>query len=444
MVKDLTHGSPIKVILGFTIPMLFGNLFQQLYNMADAIIVGKYIGVKALASVGGTGSINFLVLGFIIGVSSGFMIPVSQSFGAKDFSRLRQYVATSVWLSIIIGGCMTLITVLFTREVLFLMRTPADIFEDSYKYIVTIFIGIIGIMFYNLLSGIMRALGDSKTPLYFLIFSSIVNIVLDFVFILNFKMGVIGAAIATDISQFISCILCFFYIKKNYPILKLTREDWKLNSVNSKKLLLMGIPMGLQFSITAIGVTVLQVAINTLGSIYVAAITAGSRVSFLLTGAYDSIGAAMATFCGQNLGARKLDRIRLGMKQVIIAMGIYTAISFFIAYYFGSYIALLFVNSSEITLLSYVHEFLVANALFYFLLGLLIILRNSIQGLGYSLLAMTTGVMEMFARSFVAFFGIAFFGVNAIYYSNAVAWVAANLFLIPCFIMVMKKTEKLI
>ena len=218
MIKDLTKGSPIKAILGFAVPMLFGNLFQQMYNMADSIIVGKYIGVNALAAVGGTGALNFLVLGFIIGVSGGFMIPVSQAFGAKDFDRLRKYVTNAAWLSLIVGLLITIITVSFTGAMLRLINTPDDIFQGSYEYIATIFAGILGIMFYNLLSGIMRALGDSKTPLYFLIFSSFVNIALDLLFVIVFKMGVFGAAFATDISQFISCILCFLFIKKKYTI----------------------------------------------------------------------------------------------------------------------------------------------------------------------------------------------------------------------------------
>ena len=274
MIKDLTKGSPIKAILGFAVPMLFGNIFQQMYNMADSIIVGKYVGVKALAAVGGTGAINFLVLGFIIGVSSGFMIPVSQAFGAKDFDRLRRLVTNAAWLSLIVGSLMTVLTVSLTRTMLRVMNTPDDIFQGSYEYIGTIFAGILGIMFYNLLSGIMRALGDSKTPLYFLIFSSFVNIALDLLFVIVFKMGVFGAAFATDISQFISCVLCFLFIKKKYTILKMNKGDWAFNTKLSNKLLLMGLPMGLQYSITAIGSTVIQTAVNGLGSVYVAAISA--------------------------------------------------------------------------------------------------------------------------------------------------------------------------
>ena len=433
MIKDLTKGSPIKAILSFAVPMLFGNLFQQMYNMADSIIVGKYIGVKALAAVGGTGALNFLVLGFIIGVSSGFMIPVSQAFGAKDFDRLRKYVTNAAWLSLIVGLLITVLTVALTGTLLRLTNTPDDIFQGSYEYIGTIFAGILGIMFYNLLSGIMRALGDSKTPLYFLIFSSFVNIVLDLLFVIVFKMGVFGAAFATDISQLISCILCFLFIKKKYTILKMVN-----------RLLIMGLPMGLQYSITAIGSTVMQTAVNGLGSVYVAAVTAGGKVSLLFTQAYDTIGTAMATFCGQNLGAKRLDRIHKGMKQGIIAMGIYTVFAFFGIILGGKYVALLFVNADETVLLGYVGKFLFANAAFYFPLGLLIILRYGIQGLGHSVFAMLAGIMEMIARCLVAFIGLSWFGVDAIYYSNAAAWIAANIFLIPAFIMVMKKIERTI
>lgn len=444
MIKDLTKGSPIKAIISFAVPMLFGNLFQQMYNMADSIIVGKYIGVKALAAVGGTGALNFLVLGFIIGVSSGFMIPVSQAFGAKDFDRLRKYVTNAAWLSLITGLLITVITVAFTGEMLRLTNTPDDIFQGSYEYIATIFAGILGIMFYNLLSGIMRALGDSKTPLYFLIFSSFINIALDLLFVIVFKIGVFGAAFATDISQFISCVLCFLFIKKKYSILKMKKRDFTFNWGLSKRLLIMGIPMGLQYSITAIGSTAMQTAVNGLGSVYVAAVTAGNKVSLLFTQAYDTLGTAMATFCGQNLGAKKLDRINKGMKQGIIAMGMYTVFAFFAIIFGGRYVALLFVNADEAELLGYVSKFLFANAAFYFPLGLLIILRYGIQGLGHSVFAMIAGIMEMIARCAVAFLGLAWFGVDAIYYSNAAAWIAANIFLIPAFIMVMKKIKKII
>ena len=441
MIKDLTKGNPIKAILSFAIPMLFGNLFQQMYNMADSIIVGKYIGVKALAAVGGTGALNFLVLGFIIGVSSGFMIPVSQAFGAKDFERLRKYITNAARLSLVVGLIITVVTVAFTNTMLRLTNTPEDIFQGSYDYISTIFAGILGIMFYNLFSGIMRALGDSKTPLYFLIFSSFINIALDLLFVIVFKLGVFGAAFATDISQFISCILCFLFIKKKYTILKMNKGDWEFNQALSKKLLIMGLPMGLQYSITAIGSIVMQTAVNTLGSVYVAAITAGNKVSLLFMQPFDTLGTAMATYCGQNLGAGKIDRIHKGMKQGIIVMVSYSAFAILALIFGGRYIALLFVNSSEVDLLGYVEKFLFANALFYFPLGLLMILRYAIQGLGYSVFAMIAGIMEMMARCSVAFIGIVWFGVEAIYYSNPTAWIAANIFLIPAFIMVMRKIE---
>ena len=444
MIKDLTKGNPLKCILQFAVPMFFGNLFQQMYNMADSIIVGKYVGVKALAAVGGTGALNFLILGFIFGVSSGFMIPMSQSFGAKDFDKLRKFMTNSIILSFIIGLIITLITVVFTKDILRIMKTPEDIFEGSYEYIVTIFAGTLAIMFYNLFAGIMRALGDSKTPLYFLIFSSLLNIGLDLLFVLVFKMGVFGAALATDIAQVASCVLCYLFIKKNYKILKTEKGDWALNTHAVGRLLVIGVPMGLQYSITAIGSTVLQTAINSLGSVYVAAITAGGKVSMIFTQAYETIGATMATFCGQNLGAKKISRIHQGIRQSIAVITVYTIIAFIGIRFLGNYLALLFLDSSETVIFEYLGKFLFANSLFYFALGLLLILRNAIQGLGHSMFAMFAGLMEMLARSIAAFFMLDFFGVNAIYYSNAAAWVAANVFLIPAFLYTIKKIEGLI
>ena len=315
MTKDMTSGSPMKLILAFLVPMLFGLLFQQFYNMMDTIIVGKYLGVQALASVGSTGSINFMIVGFCIGTCSGFAIPVAQKYGEKNEKQLRKFVANSGWLAAGFAVIMTTVVCLLCRQILMFMRTPEDIIEGAYAYIFVIFLGIPATYLYNMLSGIIRSMGDSTTPLYFLLLSSVMNIVLDLFTIVVLHMGVAGAAWATVISQAVSGILCLLYMRKKFTILKMDREERKPDLASMKILCGMGIPMGLQYSITAIGSVVLQTAVNGLGSVAVASVTAGSKVSMFFCCPFEAMGATMATYGGQNIGARRLDRIGQGLKS---------------------------------------------------------------------------------------------------------------------------------
>ena len=244
--KDMTQGAPMKLILGFSVPLLFGFLFQQFYSVVDTVIVGRFLGVNALAGVGSTGSVNFLIIGFCMGVCNGFAIPLAHKFGAKDYAGLRQFTANSMWLSIAFAAVMTLVTSLLCGKILELMKTPGDIFEHAYSYILIIFIGIPATYLYNMLSGIIRAMGDSKTPLVFLTLSSLLNIVLDLVCIINLDMGVAGAAVATVVSQGISGLLCLLYMVKKFPLLHIQKEEWKMNPSHMATLCGMGIPMGLQ------------------------------------------------------------------------------------------------------------------------------------------------------------------------------------------------------
>ena len=313
--RDMTVGSPMKLILGFSIPLLFGFLFQQFYSVVDTIIVGRFLGMNALAGVGATGSINFMILGFCMGVCSGFAIPVAHKFGAKDYVGMRQVVANCGWLAVIFSLVMTVGVSLLCRNILLWMKTPADIFEYAYSYILIIFIGIPATYLYNILSGIIRSMGDSKTPLYFLTLSAALNIGLDLLCILVLKMGVAGAAVATVASQLISGVLCLLYIRKKFEILHFNKEEWRVNPSHMKMLCSMGVPMGLQFSITAIGSVILQTSVNTLGALAVASVTAGGKVSMFFGCPFDALGSAMATFGGQNVGAKKLDRLGLGLKR---------------------------------------------------------------------------------------------------------------------------------
>ena len=441
--KDMTEGPPLKLILGFFIPMLFGLLFQQLYNMADTIIVGKFLGVKALAAVGSTGSINFMTIGFCLGVCSEFAIPVAQKFGEKNMKALRRFVANSGWLAAIFAVVMTFAVCIFCRDILVLMQTPEDIIEGAYSYIFVIFLGIPATYLYNLLSCTIRSLGDSTTPLIFLVFSSVVNVLLDLFTILVLDMGVAGAGWATITAQAVSGILCLIYMRRKFTILKMDEEEWKPDRHYMKILCNMGIPMGLQYSITAIGSVILQTSVNSLGSMAVASVTAGSKISMFFCCPFDALGSTMATYGGQNVGARKLDRIDKGLKAGTLIGCIYAVAAFAVLLFMGQWVALMFVDPGETEILKNTQLFLIANSLFFIpLLGVNVV-RFMIQGLGYPRLAILAGVCEMAARSFVGFCLVPLFGYLAVCIANPVAWIAADLFLIPAYRYVMKSLGRM-
>ena len=377
----MTRGKPLQVILLFCGPLVLGSLFQQFYSMADTLIVGRFVGVTALAGVGSTGSLSFLVLGFVTGVCSGFSIPVAQHFGAGDYRRMRRSAAGAVLLSAGIALFLTTATVLSTPAVLALMDTPADILPDAYLYIVIVFGGIPATMLYNLLSGILRALGDSRTPLFFLTAAALLNIALDLVFILCFGMGVAGAAWATVLSQGISGLLCLLYILRRVPLLRLEREDWRPEPSELRQLLFMGLPMALQFSITAVGTILIQAAVNALGSGVVAAVTAGTKVHNLLMSPLETMGITMATYCGQNLGAERIDRVRAGLRASLGACLLYCLFAMGASVLLGAPLSRLFLTGEEVEeMVALSARFLAVNGFFCPALGLLLALRNSIQG----------------------------------------------------------------
>lgn len=441
-VKDMTVGSPMKLLLGFSLPLLMGFLFQQFYGMVDTIIVGKILGVEALAAVGSSGSLNFMVMGFCMGVCSGFSIPIAHMFGAKDYAGMRKYVANSIWLSLGFTTTMTVLVCTFCRDILIWMKTPAELLDNAYEYIIVIFLGIPVLYLYNMLSGIIRSLGDSRTPVIFLVISAFLNIFLDLLLVLVIPMGIAGAAWATVISQGVSGICCLVYMRRKFEILHIQREEWKVETRLMKTLCNMGIPMGLQFSITAIGAVVLQISVNTLGSLAVASITAANRIGGMFCCAFDAIGSAMATYGGQNLGAKRLDRIHQGLKaSVWLALG-YSIAAFVVLMLFGEKMAFLFLDQPEPALLARIGEFLFANSSLYFFLALVDIVRLLIQGLGFSKFAMFAGAFEMVARTGAGFILVPVFGFKAACYANPLAWISADLFLIPAYFHVMRKLRK--
>ena len=434
MTKDLTSGSPMRLILGFALPTLFGMLFQQLYNLVDTMIVGKLLGASALAAVGSTGSINFFVIGFCMGLCSGFAIPVAQRMGANEPSKMRRYVANAAWLSVLFSVILTTATGLLCQDILTLTRTPADIFEDANAYIFIIFMGIPVIFLYNLLAGIIRSLGDSKTPVYFLALSSILNILLDFALILGADAGVAGAAIATVASQGVSGIACLFYMVKKYPILRMTKEERRLDLHSCGVLCAMGLPMGLQYSITAIGSIVLQSSVNALGSLYVAAVAAGTKVYQLLACPFDAMGATMATYCGQNVGACKLDRLGQGVRACsLLGLG-YSILALGAMILFAPQCAMLFLDPKEAELpllVELTSQYVITLSAFFFPLSLVNIVRFSIQGMGFSPFAILAGVLEMAARTGVGLLLVPVIGFTAACFASPAAWVCADLFLVP-------------
>lgn len=442
MTKDLTSGSPLKVILMFTLPLVLGNLFQQFYALADTIIVGRFCGVGALASVGATGSVNYLILGFVIGVCNGFAIPIAQLFGARDYSDLRRHVANAAWLCIAGSVVLTVTTVALTRPMMQLMQTPADILDGAVIYIGWIFAGIPFIFLYNMVAAIMRALGDSKTPLYFLILTSALNIGLDLLFIIPFQMGVLGAALATDISQVISGVLSFLYLSRKFDVLKMQKADFAYSKKACARLLGIGIPMGLQCSITAIGSVIMQWAVNVLGSTAVAAVTAAGKTQSLLTVPMESVGTAMATYAGQNLGASRMDRVRQGVNSAMLIILIYGVASAFVLHFTDVQIMGLFLDTAkEVDIVAMGREYLFWNSVFFVPLGALIIWRYTIQGLGFSTLAMMAGVAEMVARTVVAIALVPVLGYFGAELSNPAAWIAACVFLYPAYIWTCRQLD---
>ncbi len=440
--KKLTEGKPMHLILGFSLPLLVGMIFQQLYSLVDTIIVGKCLGVNALAAVGATGSLNFLIIGFCMGICSGFAVPIAQRFGAEDYAGLRKFTANSVWLSGVFALVMTVVVCVFCRDILEFMNTPADIIDEAYAYIFMIFLGIPVTYLYNLTAGIMRSLGDSKTPVYFLLLSSVLNIALDLLFILQFHTNVEGAAYATVISQGVSGFLCLIYMMKRFPMLKIKKEEWKFSKHYAGILCGMGVPMGLQYSITAIGSVILQTAVNSLGSSAVAAITASGRLFMLLVCPFDALGSTMATYGGQNIGAKKLSRIKEGLKSATILGGAYSVIALVIVLLFGKYLLLLFLSANDASIIANARLNLFLGSLFYFPLALVNIVRFLIQGMGYSGFAVIAGVCEMIARALAAFLLVPAFGFVGASLANPIAWVMADAFLIPAFFYVYHRMEK--
>lgn len=445
MTKDMTKGRPLSLIIGFCLPMIFGNIFQQLYNMVDSIIVGQYVGVKAFAGVGSVGAVYFLVIGTATGMCSGFSIPVAQKFGANDLKEMRRTVYNAELLSAALAIILTAVTVIFCKPLLRLMQTTPDTFEFAYSYIVVIFMGIPVTMFYNLMSGILRALGDSKTPLKYLLIASGLNIVFDLLFIIALGFGVTGAAAATVLSQAISGVMCFIYMKRRLPVLVYQDGEKAVDTELMKHIAALGLPMAFQFSITAVGSIILQTAVNTLGSVAVAGISAGQKVQNLVSAPMDTLGVTMATYGGQNLGAKKIDRIHEGTRVAFAVSMIYTIIITAVVFFAGETMTHIFLRSGDTdytAILDAVRHFLRVTCLFYPVLGLLFLFRNLLQGLGFSLVTMLAGAVELAARIIVSFGFVYRIGFDAAVFAAPSAWTAACVLLIFIYLIKIRSLDR--
>lgn len=443
MKTDMTKGNPMKIILLFSIPVLMGNLFQQFYNMVDTIIVGQYLGSDALAAVGSTGCLMFLVLGFANGIAQGFGVMVSHAFGAKNEKLLKHYVALAIMLTVIVSTILTIPTVLASKQFLIWMNTPDNILDMADAYIKVIFAGIFCTMSYNVASGLLRSIGDSKTPLYFLIFSSVLNIILDIFFIVVVKTGTAGAAYATVISQGISALLCFIVMFRKYDILRTKKDDYYMDLNGVSHMLCIGIQMALNYSITAIGTMIFQASVNVFGSQVVAAFTAASKVNNIATQTMPTLGTAAATYCGQNLGAGKYERIFKGMKACFwICIGCAlsaAAINCFV----GPHMIGWFIKSPTATDIDYAMRYLYIASVFMLPLAWIFAYRNGLQGLNRGLVPMLSGIMELAARAAAIAILAKPFGYIGVCYADPAAWVSTGILLIVTYYVWEWRTKRI-
>ena len=435
---DMTSGSPMKMILSFTFPIFIGNVFQQFYNMADAVIVGKFVGTKALAAVGSTGTIMFLIYGFVVGMTAGFTVLTAQKFGAGDMRAMRQTVAGASILSLIVGAILTAAFMILMKPWLMAMNTPEDIFADAYAYIMIVSAGILAQMLYNLLASVLRALGNSKVPLYFLILSALLNIVLDLVLIIVFHMGAAGAAVATVVSQGVSGLLCLVYIVKCVPVLRMSRDDWRPSGHLLKTQMRIGIPMALQYSITAIGTMMVQSSLNILGSTLVAAYTAAGKIEQVVSQAYVALGTTLATYSAQNIGAGDLPRIRRGFRATTWIGVIYSFAAAALVMTVGKYMTYLFVSEDVELIMDSVDLYLKCAGSLFIPLAIVNIYRNGIQGLGYGLLPMMAGVAELVGRGVMSVIAAQQKSYLGVCLASPAAWVLAAALLIGMYFYVIK------
>ncbi|KJL48036.1 Multidrug export protein MepA [Microbacterium hydrocarbonoxydans] len=434
MATSLTTGRPWRVILAFSVPLLLGNVVQQLYQFVDAIVVGRHLGVDSLAAVGATGPLLFLLLGFAWGLTSGFAIPIAQAFGAGDDAAVRRSVATGVLLTGITSVILTIVAPLISAPLLALLQTPPELMAEATVFTQISFIGSGATMFFNFLSAIIRAIGDSRTPLVFLTVSCALNAGLVILMVGPLGWGVAGAALATVVSQAVSVLLCLEFVRRRLPMLHLRRVDWSITRADIAEHLRLGLPMGFQASIIAIGTLTVQVALNTLGAEAVAAYTTGARVDSLGVAFLSSLGLAVSMYAAQNLGGRRPDRIRRGVIEATWMAIVGGAAIGALIIAFGVPMVRLFVGDGSDRVVELAHHMLIVNGLGYWALGVLFVLRGALQGLGHTVVPTVTGVIELVARVAAALVLGALIDFTGVALSNPLAWVSAIVLLVPAYI----------
>jgi len=449
MIKDLTRGEPLKLLVLFSIPLLIGNIFQQLYNLADIVIVGRILGMEALAAVGAVAPLFFLIMFAVVGLNNGFAVITGQKFGAGDYNGVRRSVTISTLLSSIFTVIFTIFCSAFMKQVLFMMNVPESIMNDAFWYIQICVLGLVTVNIYNLLASIIRALGDSKTPLYFLILASILNVFLALVFIVNFHWGVPGSAVAVVLSQGFSALLCIFYIKLKFPILHLKKQDWKFDLINNtedrdfaKKHLDVGIPAAVQFSVLGIGILIIQSVCNSFGSDVIAAFTAALRIEQIATMPMISFGIALAAFTAQNFGANNILRIKNGVLRASIINITLSIVMAVVMRYFGADIVRIFIGDNNPNVLKIAHDYLWISTLFYFFLGQIFIFRNALQGMGRPLVPLTSSFAELMVRSYAACYLAVKYGYFGVFYAGPIAWVSAAIVVFTGYVINIKRLEK--
>ena len=440
---DLTVGKPLFQILRFALPLVLGTLFQQLYSFADTVIVGRCLGTDALGAVGTTYSLNFLILGFVQGACVGFGIPVAETFGAKDKGGLRKYLFNGALLCVVLSVVFTISTTLMAGPLLQLIHTPEELYADAVLYIRIIFLGIPATVLYNYASSVLRAMGDSQHPFYFLLAASVLNIGLDYLLIVSMGMGVDGAALATVLSQLLSGGLCafwFFTRTAKQEELTFRGQSSLLSAGHCKRLAYIGFPMGFEYSVSAIGAVIMQDAINLLGSTAVAAQTAGEKIRQMFTLPMESVGMAMATYVGQNHGAHRTDRIQQGIKDGCTIQLTYCVAAWVVIFFVKPYAVGLVLGDADPAVTAGAIQYLAIMSLLFCFHGLLMIFRNTLQGLGYSVQAIISGVGELIGRSLGGLLAVKTgLGYVGICLSNPFAWGLAMLY---CMFMVRRMLKR--
>lgn len=428
--REMTSGKPAGILFSFAVPIILGSLFQQLYSMIDTVIVGRTIGVEAIAALGATSYISNLIIGFMTGLTNGFAIITARHFGAGDHVNMRRSVAGTIILGFAVSAVFTVLSLMLLRPFLRILNTPEEIFETSYSYISIILLFMTTAMLYNMSAGVLRAVGDSLTPLIFLIVSSVINIGLDILFITKLSMGVQGAAYATVISQALSFAMCCVYIVKRFPYLIPRKEEMRVTLGELTSLMSMGLSLALMFSIVEIGSLILQRAINDFGTDTIAAHTAARKISSILMLPYSAFGSACATYCSQNLGADRPERVGKGIKSAVGMCWVWSAVAVAVSYLFAPTLIGWIAGTDETFIVDLASKYMRVNTPFYFILAVLIVMRSSLQGLGRKTIPVASSVIEMIGKAVAAFAAAPALGYFGVMISEPVVWFFMTILLV--------------